>query len=167
MPDPVVRRARHAGSGDEVPQDRESKKGTAFGGRETDMISGVSKVVIEVEDQDRAKRFWTETMGFGLVQDAPYEEERWLEVRSPDRATNLVLELRTGEPAERRVTPDHLPTSNVMFRCDDLTATYEELSARGVDFPQPPVEQPFGSWSMFDDAEGNRFALEQTESDAP
>jgi predicted enzyme related to lactoylglutathione lyase len=134
---------------------------------DTDMISGVSKVVIEVEDQDGAKMLWTETMGFGLAQDAPYEEERWLEVRSPERATNLVLKLRTGEPAERRVTPDHLPTSNVMFRCDDLTATYEELSARGVGFPQPPVRQPFGSWSMFDDAEGNRFALEQTESDAP
>jgi predicted enzyme related to lactoylglutathione lyase len=131
------------------------------------MISGVSKVVIEVADQDRAKMFWTETMGFGLAQDAPYEEERWLEVRSPDRATNLVLEPRTGEPAERRVTPDHLSTSNVMFRCDDLTATYKELAARGVDFPQPPVEQPFGSWSMFDDPEGNRFALEQSESDAP
>jgi predicted enzyme related to lactoylglutathione lyase len=131
------------------------------------MISGVSKVVIEVEDQDRAKRFWTETMGFELVHDAPYEAERWLEVRSPDRATNLVLELRTGEPAEQLVTPPHLPTSNVMFRCDDLTATYEELSAQGVAFPQQPVDQPFGSWSMFDDAEGNRFGLEQTESDAP
>ena len=33
--------------------------------------------------------------------------------------------------------------------------------------PQPPLEQPFGSWSMFDDAEGNRFALEQSESYAP
>ena len=39
--------------------------------------------------------------------------------------------------------------------------------SKGVGFTQPPVEQPFGSWSMFDDAEGNRFALEQTESDAP
>jgi predicted enzyme related to lactoylglutathione lyase len=126
------------------------------------MISGVSKVVIEVEDQDRAKAFWIETMGFELAQDAPYQEERWLEVRSPDRATNLVLELRTVEATERRVTPEHLPTSNVMFRCDDLTATYEEVSARGVEFPQPPVEQPFGSWSMFNDPEGNRFALEQT-----
>jgi hypothetical protein len=29
------------------------------------------------------------------------------------------------------------------------------------------VEQPFGSWSMLDDAEASRFALEQTESDAP
>ena len=75
------------------------------------MISGVSKVVIEVHDQDRAKAFWIETMGF--VQDAPYGEERWLEVRSPDQATHLVLELRTGEPAGRDVT-GALPTSNVM-----------------------------------------------------
>ena len=131
------------------------------------MITGVSKVVIEVEDQDRAKAFWTETMGFELVQDAPYGEERWLEIRSPDRATDLVLELSTGEPAERQVAPEHFPTSNVMFRCDDLTATYEELSARGVAFPKPPVQQPFGSWSMFNDSEGNRFALEQTEASTP
>jgi len=131
------------------------------------MISGVSTVVIEVEDQERAKRFWTKTMGFGLVQDPPYEGERWLEVRCPDGATNLVLELRTGEPAEQGATPEHLPTSNVMFRCGDLSVTYEELSACGVAFPRPPVEQPFGSWSMFDDPEGNRFALEQTRSDQP
>jgi predicted enzyme related to lactoylglutathione lyase len=131
------------------------------------MITGVSKVVIGVEDQDRARAFWTETMGFDLVQDAPYGEERWLEICSPDRETDLVLELRAGEPAERQALPEHLPTSNVMFRCDDLTATYEELSARGVEFPQPPVRQPFGSWSMFSDSEGNRFALEQTEGATP
>lgn len=117
------------------------------------MISGVSKVVIEVHDQDRAKAFWIETMGFELVQDAPYGEERWLEVRSPDQATDLVLELRTGELAGRDLT-ETLPTSNVMFRCDNLRATYEELSARGVEFPQPPVQMPFGSWSMFNDSEG-------------
>jgi catechol 2,3-dioxygenase-like lactoylglutathione lyase family enzyme len=70
------------------------------------MISGVSKVVIEVHDQDRAKAFWIETMGFELVQDAPYGEERWLEVRSPDQATDLVLELplgsRLGGTSQRR-----------------------------------------------------------------
>jgi len=46
-------------------------------------------------------------------------------------------------------------------RCQDIRATYEDLAARGVEFPQPPVEQPFGWWSMFNDSEGNRFALEQ------
>lgn len=45
------------------------------------MIRDVSKVVIDVGDQERAKVFWTETMGFELVQHAPYQGERWLEVR--------------------------------------------------------------------------------------
>ena len=128
------------------------------------MISGVSKVVINVDDQERAKVFWTETMGFELAQDAPYGEERWLEVRPPDGAVNLVLNLRVEGPKGPEEAPETLPTSNVMFRCDDLQGTYEELSGRGVEFPQPPVEQPFGWWSMFNDTEGNRFALEQTES---
>jgi predicted enzyme related to lactoylglutathione lyase len=131
------------------------------------MISGVSKVVIDVGDQERAKTFWTETMGFDLAQDAPYGEERWLEVSPPDRAVNLVLDPRVETPDERGEAPVTLPTSNVMFRCGDLQATYDELSARSVEFPQPPVQQPFGWWSMFNDSEGNRFALEQTESDSP
>jgi predicted enzyme related to lactoylglutathione lyase len=121
------------------------------------VISGVSQVVIEVEDQDRARVFWTETLGFELVQDAPYGRERWLEVRTPDRAVVVVLDLRTGP---RPAAPDPgLPTSNVAFYAEDLQQTYRELRARGVEFPQPPVEQPFGWWSLFEDPDGNRFAL--------
>jgi predicted enzyme related to lactoylglutathione lyase len=54
-----------------------------------------------------------------------------------------------------------------MFGCDAVQATYQELSDRGVEFPQPPVRQPFGWWSMFTGTEGNRFALGQTERDSP
>jgi len=54
------------------------------------MIGGVSKVVIEVENQERAKAFWVETLGFELAQDAPYGQERWLEVRTPDKAVVVV-----------------------------------------------------------------------------
>jgi predicted enzyme related to lactoylglutathione lyase len=120
------------------------------------MIRGVHQVVLEVDDQDRALAFWTEKLGFEPAQDAPYGDERWLEVRTPDKAVTVVLTLREGE---RPTAPEALPTSNIMFYCDDLTGTYEELKARGVDFPQPPVEQPFGWWSLFQDTEGNRFAL--------
>jgi predicted enzyme related to lactoylglutathione lyase len=121
-----------------------------------EVIEGVSKAVIEVEDQDRALEFWTETMGFTLIQDAPYGEERWLEVKTPDGSVVLVLSVRRGDPP---AAPDMLPTSNVFFYCHDLARTYEELRARGVEFPQPPIRQPFGWWSMFEDSEGNRFAL--------
>jgi predicted enzyme related to lactoylglutathione lyase len=121
------------------------------------MIGGVAKVVVEVEDQERAKAFWTRTLGFEVAQDVPYGEERWLEVRTPDKAVVVVLDQRKGE----RPTPrdPSLPTSNVLFYADDLQQTYTELTARGVQFPLPPVQQPFGWWSLFADPDGNRFAL--------
>jgi lactoylglutathione lyase len=120
------------------------------------MIEGVSKVVIEVDDQARALEFWTETLGFELHQDTPYGEERWVEVRTPDNGLILVLSPRQDD----RPNASHmLPTSNVFFCCDDLPETYEELRSRGVEFAQPPVRLSFGWWSMFQDLEGNRFAL--------
>jgi lactoylglutathione lyase len=121
-----------------------------------EMIRGIDQVVLEVADQNRALAFWTGPMGFSLVRDAPYGEERWVEVRTPDDAVTVVLSLRDGDAP---TAPDDLPTSNLFFYCDDLPRTYEELQASGVEFPQPPVQQPFGWWSMFQDPEGNRFAL--------
>ena len=121
------------------------------------MIEGVNQVILEVEDQDRALDFWTETIGFELAQDAPYGDGgRWLEMRTRDKAVTLVLSVRRGE---RPTAPGERPTSNIFFYCDDLAGTYEELRSRGVEFPQPPVEQSWGWWSMFQDQEGNRFAL--------
>jgi lactoylglutathione lyase len=124
------------------------------------VIEGVQKLVVEVENQDRALRFWTEALEFEVVQDTQYRGERWLEVRAPDKNTTLVLALRQGDPP---TGPEELPTSNIFFYCEDMPQTYEELRARGVEFPQPPVEQSFGWWSMFQDNEGNRFALHPRE----
>jgi predicted enzyme related to lactoylglutathione lyase len=123
------------------------------------MLNGISKVVLDVYDQDRAKDFWTSTMDFEQVRDVPYGDERWLEVRSPDGQIILVLGRSSTGPGDRDSVPDTLPTSNVFFSCDDLQSTYEDLSSRGVEFPQPPVRQEFGWWSLFVDPDGNRHAL--------
>jgi hypothetical protein len=48
-----------------------------------------------VRDQERAKRFWVDTMGCEVAQDAHYGDNRWLEVRLPDGVV-LVLELGDG-----------------------------------------------------------------------
>jgi lactoylglutathione lyase len=125
------------------------------------VIAGVHKLIVEVEDQDRALRFWTDAMRFEVAQDVSYGGERWLEVRTPDANTALVLAPRQDEPP---TGPEELPTSNIFFYCDDLPRTYDELRSRGVEFPQPPVEQSFGWWSMFQDNEGNRFALQPREA---
>jgi predicted enzyme related to lactoylglutathione lyase len=121
------------------------------------VIAGVNAVVVQVEDQERAKRFWTQTLGFELSQDAAYGEERWLEVRTPDKAVAVILDRRKG-PRPTVLDPA-LPTADVSFYAEDLHQTHAELTARGVKFPQPPTEQPFGWWSVFEDPDGNRFAL--------
>jgi lactoylglutathione lyase len=123
------------------------------------MITGVRKIIVPVADQERAKAFWIDQLGFALVLDESYGGERWIEVSPPDRSTVLVLSPRGSEP--RREVPDALPHSPGFFNCQDIERTHRELTARGVRFATPPVRMAFGWWSMFEDCEGTRYALGQ------
>jgi predicted enzyme related to lactoylglutathione lyase len=126
------------------------------------MITGVSKVIVPVDDQERAQQFWTTRMGFELWRDESYGDERWIEVSPPDGAPLLVLSPRASDEPRREV-PDELPHSPVFFNCADIKATYRELSQRGIQFPTPPRQEQFGWWSLFEDPDGTRYALGQLE----
>jgi lactoylglutathione lyase len=124
------------------------------------MITRVSKVLLPVTDQQAALDFWTTSMGFEVVRDDRYGDERWIEVRPPDQDLLLILSpRRPDEP--RRTAPDRLPHSDLFFDCTDIEATYAELTAREVKFPLPPARQHFGWWALFEDNEGTRYALGQ------
>ena len=47
----------------------------------------------------------------------------------------------------------------MLFACDDVEATYSEMSGRGVEFPSPPERLHFGWWALFQDQDGTRYAL--------
>jgi len=124
------------------------------------MIKSVGKVVLPVGDQDQALEFWTERVGFELERDESYGDERWVEVAPPGGDQLLVLSPRDpGNP--RPEVRDGLPHSPVFFDCDDIEATYREMSGRGVEFPTPPERQHFGWWALFEDPDGTRYALGQ------
>jgi lactoylglutathione lyase len=123
------------------------------------MITGASKVVVPVDDQERAMQFWTTRMGFELRRDESYGDERWIDVSLPDGWPLLVLSPRADE--QKREIPEELPHSPVFFNCADIEGTYRELSERGVEFPAPPRRQHFGWWSLFEDPDGTRYALGQ------
>jgi lactoylglutathione lyase len=132
--------------------------------REAAVISRVSKVVVPVENQQAALNFWTTSMGFEVVRDDQYGDERWIEVRPPEQDLLLVLSPRS--PGEsRRTVPDQLPHSDLFFDCADIEKTYAELTARGVRFPVPPARQHFGWWALFEDNEGTRYSLGQWGAD--
>ena len=48
-----------------------------------------------------------------------------------------------------------------VFECNDLLATYEELSAKGVEFTKPPTQEFYGFEALFKDDSGNWFSLGQ------
>jgi lactoylglutathione lyase len=124
------------------------------------LISGIRQVSIMVDDQDRARRFWSEAVGFEVTTDTAYRDERWLEVTPPDGGPRLVLELRPAGTPKPDV-PDGMPHSPVFFTCEDIETTYEEMTERGVRFTTPPKKMEFGWWAVFEDEDETRYALGQ------
>ncbi len=101
------------------------------------MISHVKVVGVCVSDQQLAQRFYVEKLGFELRRDDPMgPNARWIEVAPKGAQTSLVpftppgLENRIGSFA------------NVVLACSDAQLAYRELSARGVEFVEPPTRQP-------------------------
>jgi catechol 2,3-dioxygenase-like lactoylglutathione lyase family enzyme len=125
------------------------------------MIKDVRSVGIYVQDQQRALEFYRDTLGFEVLQDHPMGEgsdaPRWLEVRP--KGADTILVLFTPEGQEDRIGT----FSNVIFTCDDVRTTYEELSARGVEFPDEPRLEFWGWWAVFNDPDGNSYGLSQPE----
>jgi predicted enzyme related to lactoylglutathione lyase len=128
------------------------------------VITGISSVSIVVSDQDRSLAFYTQKLGFELQMDAPMGQSRWIQLAPKGAQTSLVL----GKP-----TPDMPPEiyertksmlggfANFIFAVDDLQATYDELTARGVEFVDKPSQQAWGWWATLKDPDGNIIGMHQ------
>lgn len=117
------------------------------------MIKSVKFVSIPVRDQDRALEFYTAKLGFTVVTDQPFGDQRWIELRIPGAETGVVLFTPPGQ--EDRIGG----FMNLAFTSADVRKTWEELSARGVEFAQEPRTEHWGTSAIFKDPDGNTFVL--------
>jgi len=46
----------------------------------------------------------------------------------------------------------NVPTRPLSYTCDDLQKTYGELKKRGVEFENPPKNEPWGNYAIFKDS---------------
>jgi predicted enzyme related to lactoylglutathione lyase len=120
---------------------------------EREMITHLKFASIPCRDQDAALKFWTEKVGFRVVTDQPMGDQRWIELALPNAPTGIVL--FTPEGHEDRIGGFF----NGSFACDDVEATYRQLLERGVEFRDPPAKQPWGTYAVFKDPEGNQFVM--------
>jgi predicted enzyme related to lactoylglutathione lyase len=117
------------------------------------MITHLKFASVPCCDQAAALKFWTEQIGFRVITDQPMGDQRWIELGIHTSQTELVLFTQPGH--ENRIGSFF----NGSFACDDVDATWRQLTARGVEFRGPPEKQPWGTFAVFKDLEGNEFVL--------
>ncbi len=118
-----------------------------------------------VDDQDKALKFYTETLGFVLKHDVPAGEYRWITVLSPDDpdGTELLLEPNENPVAQtyqKGIFDQGIPANS--FGVTDIHAEHERLKALGVSFTMEPTEMGPVTIAVFDDTCGNLIQIMQT-----
>lgn len=115
-----------------------------------------------VDDQEKARRFYTDTLGFRTKNDVPVGDDRWLTIASPDGPDDveLLLEPNGTDLAatyQRGLYDMGLPA--VVFAVDDISREYERLSKLGVAFRGEPAPMGPVTVVLLDDTCGNLIQL--------
>ncbi len=132
----------------------------------------IANAQLWVHDQEEALAFYTEKLGMEVRSDVTLEEMddfRWLTVSPPGQEdVSIVLMAIPGPPVFEEETSRQVEelmakgcAGTVFLTTDDCQASYEELSARGVEFTEAPEKRPYGIDSGFRDPSGNSFRLTQ------
>ena len=121
------------------------------------MIKRISSTGVRVTDHDRAYDFYVNKLGFEVRRDEVVESGYfWLEVAPSGADTSLAV----GPPTSEDSSVPLGGFAHIVFDTDDIRATYEELSGRGVRFVEEPTEKPWGGvQAQFVDPDGNIFVL--------
>ena len=132
----------------------------------------IATAQIWVLDQDEALDFWTTKVGLEVRQDVTMAELgdfRWLTVGVPGQELpEIVLMSIPGPPFIDEATAGEIRSltskgfaGTVFLTTDDVQKSYEELSAKGVEFTEKPEQRPYGIDCGFRDPSGNSVRLTQ------
>jgi len=117
-------------------------------------ISSFEIVSVPVEDQERAKTFYRDTLGFDVIRDEPMgPTSRWIQLAPKGCSTTIALVswFDTMRPGGLQ---------GVMLNSTDIDRDHQELHAKGLQLT-PIEQQPWGRFTMFKDPDGNGWILRQ------
>ena len=132
------------------------------------MLKRILHVNVFVLDQDRAKDFYTQKLGFEVRTDTTMDGFRWLTVGLKGQPDLNILLACPAPPMfseeDARSLRELIAKGSMaggVIETDDCRAAYEDLKAKGVTFLQPPADRPYGVEALFRDDSGNWFSLTQ------
>jgi catechol 2,3-dioxygenase-like lactoylglutathione lyase family enzyme len=125
------------------------------------MKQNLAHVAIVVNDYDEAIQFYTEKLGFDLIEDTPLSEtKRWVLV-APAGSTGCRLLLAKAANEEQRSRVGNQTGGRVFLflHTDDFWRDYSNYVAKGINFVRPPESQPYGTVAVFEDLYGNLWDM--------
>lgn len=121
------------------------------------MIDAVATVCIFVNDQDKARAFYTDILGFELRQDSPMGESRWLAVAPKGARTEIILyKMDKNWEHYKQVMGK---SQAITFNVTDIQALRADLKEKGVRITQEPDPQPWGTYMMILDQDDNALLM--------
>jgi predicted enzyme related to lactoylglutathione lyase len=124
----------------------------------------IKVTTVYVDDQDKALRFYTETMGFTKKNDFSQGSYRWLTVAPAEDPNGVELQLALNNNPAAKTYQQAIFQQNqpaIMFFTDDIKGDHEKIKARGAEFTMPPTDVTGSTIAMLKDTCGNLVQLTQ------
>lgn len=127
------------------------------------MINMLGQVMVYVNNQDEAVKFWTEKVGFTIIsEDDNGEGMRWIEI-APQKNSQTSIVLHNKEVIAKMETGINLETPSLLFFTEDIEALHAKLSNNKVIVGEI-MTMPLGKTFNFADNEENYFAVAERSS---
>ncbi len=122
----------------------------------------IAHIAILVSDYDEAIEFYTQKLGFTLLEDSILSEtKRWVLVTpnldSSDCA--LLLAKAANETQEKFIGNQTGGRVFLFLDTDDFYRDYHDFIAKGIRFVREPIKQEYGTVAVFEDLYGNLWDL--------
>jgi len=131
------------------------------------MPQAIAHIAFIVREYDEAIAFFTQTLGFELVEDSPStdrqgHDKRWVLVAPRgSRGPSLLLAKASNEEESRLIGNQAAGRVFLFLHTDDFRRDYRAMLAKGVKFVREPKEEEYGTVAVFEDLYGNRWDLLQ------
>jgi len=127
------------------------------------MKRSIALVTLVVLEYDEAIQFYTQKLGFELIEDTQLDEnKRWVTV-SPKGANGFSLLLAKAANKEQKKAVGNQTGGRVFLflNTDDFWRDYQLMTVKGVEFTRPPKKEIYGTVAVFKDLYGNLWDLIQ------
>ncbi|MEY9979246.1 VOC family protein [Lysinibacillus sp. RC79] len=125
------------------------------------MINKVGQIMLYVNNQDEAKEFWTEKVGFSVISEEDNGQGmKWIEI-APTKEAETKIILHNKELIAKMQPEMNLGTPSLMFFSEDIDKLYNDLLNKNIIVGEI-VNMPSGRVFNFADNENNYYAIMET-----